>query len=716
MVQHLAEAAKKDPTGQFRQKEAELKRNKGVIEGSSVAIVAMMFALLPTSVSHAQEAEEMASIVVTARARAEKVQDIPDSVTVIGADVIRSAGIESIDDATIYTPNLSLVDAQDAGTVTLTIRGIGQVRNGEAPVAIVVDGVQLNSPDMIKQALFDVEQIEILKGPQGALYGRNAIGGAINITTKQPGNELEGRFGVEYSNGDDRQISGAVGGAIIPDKLRFRIAADYRKFDGVLHNVTLDRKVDFAEDLNLRGRLILLPSDRLTIDVRGTHARLDGGASWYIPVPDHDANNTSQPIVADVLGHSGRDFDEVSLKVDYEFEPFTLTSTTAWSKTDLDLDEDLDWTPAAVFGVYQERKLSTTTQEVRLTSPSSQALRWTAGGYFLDGTRKVDSIFLISPDFTASQLPLTDYFPLPIARTSEDMRAWAAYGQINYDALPGLELTAALRYDHDRRIQADRLGVNPRQRETFSAWQPKFSVNYKMSPDSSVYLTLAKGFRSGGFNAPTGAFPLVVKPEVTKGIELGSKNLFMGRRLTANLAGFYTRFENQQIFILKVSNQGLVNVAKSDIWGLELETSYRASRAFSAGASLGVIDAKIKDYDGSALYRDNHLPLTYGWSYTLWAQANLFVGETKLSARADYSGKGGNYWHVDNLDKQDQVHVVNARLSATMGRFEAAIYARNLFNEKYTEEFFSKAFSGAGSDIRYPSSPRRYGVSMTYSF
>lgn len=683
------------------------------IWGTSLVVTA---ALAPFSTLYAQEGDTENAIVVTARSRAEKVQDIPDSVSVIGSDVIRSAGIRSIDDATIYTPNLSLVDAQDAGTVALTIRGVGQVRNGEAPVAIVVDGVQLNSPDMIKQALYDVEQIEILKGPQGALYGRNAIGGAINITTKQPRDEIEGRASAEYANGDDRRLTGAVGGAIVPGKLRFRLAADYRKFDGLLSNATLSRKVDFAEDFNVRGRLIFMPTDRLTIDLRGTHAKLDGGASWYIPVPDHDANNTTLPIVADVLGSSSRKFDDAALKIDYEFDPFTFTSTTAWSNTRLHLDEDLDWTPAAVFGVHQDRLLSTTTQEFRLTSPSNQPLRWTAGAYFLDGRRKVNSIFLISPDFTASGLPLSSYFPLPIARTTEDMWSWAGYGQINYDILPGLELTAALRYDKDRRTQTDRLGVNPRQRKAFDAWQPKFSINYKLSPGSNLYATLAKGFRSGSFNAPTGAFPLIVKPEVTKGVEIGSKNSFLDGRLTANLAGFYTRFENQQIFILKVSSQGLVNVAKSDIWGLEMETAFKVSPAFSTGASLGLIDAKIKDYDGSALYRGNKLPLTYSWSYTLWAQANMDVGGTRITGRADYSGKGGNYWHVDNLDKQDPVHIVNVRLSAILGPVEAAVYAQNLFNEKYTEEFFSKAFSGAGNDIRYPSSPRRYGVGLTYSF
>jgi iron complex outermembrane receptor protein len=131
-------------------------------------------------------------IVVTARQRSESLQQVPDSITAFSAKTIQEAGIRSIDDVTALMPNISLVDSQDAGTVAINIRGIGQVRNGEAPVALVIDGVQMTSTDMIKQALVDLDQIEVLKGPQGALYGRNAIGGAINITTKRPTNELQG--------------------------------------------------------------------------------------------------------------------------------------------------------------------------------------------------------------------------------------------------------------------------------------------------------------------------------------------------------------------------------------------------------------------------------------------------------------------------------------------------------------------------------------------
>ncbi|WP_311270786.1 TonB-dependent receptor [Sphingobium sp. WCS2017Hpa-17] len=684
--------------------------------GKSLASALLGSACLFTGVAQAQDADGNA-IVVTARQRSESLQQVPDSVTAFSAKTIEEAGIRSIDDVTALMPNISLVDAQDAGTVAISIRGIGQVRNGEAPVALVIDGVQMTSTDMIKQALYDLEQIEVLKGPQGALYGRNAIGGAINITTKRPTNDLEGRVGFDYANGDDRRLSGSLSGAIVPDLLLFRIAADYRKFDGVFHNVTLNRKVDFVEDLNLRGRLILTPTDRLTIDVRGAYGDLDGGASWYIPLPDGQPNNSSIPIQNDFLGKSPRKTKDASLKIDYEFAPFTLTSVSAYNDTSIDLIEDLDWMPQSILGARQLRGYESFSQEIRLSSPSSQKLRWTAGAYLLDAKKSIDTTVLISPDPTASELPPSAYIPLPVAGADEDILTKAVYAQINYSATDALELTAALRYDNDKRTQTNRLLPGPKREASFDEWQPKLSVKYSFSPDSMVYATAARGFRSGGFNPPTGVFPAIYRPEVADTLEIGTKNSLADRKLTLNAAAFYMRYKDQQVFVLNVADQGIVNVAKTDIYGFELEAQARPTRNLQLGASLGFIDTKIKDYDGTALFRGNKVPLTYRWSYTLFGQYRVPIADDRaLIARIDYSGRSGNYWHIDNADRQDAVHLANARLTFDAKSWSIALYATNLFKERYTEEFFAKEFSAGATDIRYPGQPRRYGVAASFNF
>lgn len=666
--------------------------------------------------AHAQDGEGN-EIIVTARQRSESIQQVPDSVTAFSAAQIEEAGIRSIDDVTALMPNVSLVDSQDAGTVAISIRGIGQVRNGEAPVALVVDGVQMTSTDMIKQAMYDLDQIEVLKGPQGALYGRNAIGGAINITTKRPTNDFEARIGVEYANGDDRRLSGAISGPLVPDLLLFRVAADYRKFDGVLHNVTLDRKVDFVEDLNLRGRLILTPSERLTFDLKGTYGDTDGGASWYIPLPDGQPNNTAIPIQNDFLGTSPRKAKDASLKIDYELDPFTLTSVSAYNDTKIDLLEDLDWTPLSILGARQIRGYESFSQELRLTSPSSLDLRWTLGAYLLDAEKSVDTTLLLSPDPQSSGLAPSDYAPFPLAGADEKIRTLAAYGQVNYDVTDAFELTAALRYDHDDREQVNRLVPGPNRKSTFDEWQPKLSLKYEVTPDSMVYATAARGFRSGGFNPPTGVFAPIYRPEVADTLELGTKNSLASRTVTLNAAAFYMRYKDQQVFILNVADQGIVNVAKTDIYGFELETTARPSRNFEMGGSLGFIDSKVKDFDGTERFHGNKVPLTYRWSYAMFGQYKALISSSAdLIARVDLTGMSGNYWHIDNADRQDAVKLVNARLTLEAPRYSVAVYASNLFDERYTEEFFAKEFSAGANDIRYPGQPRRYGIALTFDF
>jgi iron complex outermembrane receptor protein len=655
-------------------------------------------------------------IVVTARQRSESLQQVPDSITAFSAKAIEEAGIDSIDDVTNLMPNISLVDSQDAGTVAISIRGIGQVRNGEAPIALVIDGVQMTSTDMIKQALFDIDQIEVLKGPQGALYGRNAIGGAINITTKRPTNDLQGRVTLDYANGDDRRINASLSGALVPDILLFRVAGDYRKFDGVFRNVTLDRKIDFLEDANLRGRLLFTPTERLTVDLRGAYGDLKAGASYYIPLPDGQPNNISVPIQADVLGTSPRKLKDGSLKIDYAFDPFTFSSITAYNNTKINLTEDLDWYPQSILGATQLRRYESFTQEFRVASASTQKLRWTAGAYLLDARRRVDTVVLISPDPAASQLPLLSYFPVPVARPTEDILTKAVYGQANYSVTDALELTAALRYDNDKRTQTNRLAPGPERKATFDEWQPKISVKYAFSRDNMVYATAARGFRSGGFNPPNAVFPAIYRPEVADTLEIGTKNSLLDRHLTLNASAFYMKYKDQQVFILNVADQGIVNVGKTDIYGFELDVQARPVQDVQLGGSLGFIDTKIKDFDGTQLFRGNRVPLTYRWSYNLFGQYRLPLGGNGLIARVDYSGKSGNYWHIDNADKQDAVKLVNARLTFAARNYSLALYATNLLKERYNEEFFAQEFSAGLSDIAYPGAPRRYGVSATLNF
>jgi iron complex outermembrane receptor protein len=650
-------------------------------------------------------------IVVTSRKREESLQDVPDAITTFSATAIEDAGITSVQDFVGLVPNLTLISSQNQGTVAINIRGIGQVRNGESPVAFVIDGVQISSPNQITQELYDIERIEVLKGPQGSLYGRNAIGGAINIVTKQPTNDFEHFVRLRAANGFEWKAQAGSSGPIIKDKLMYRVAASYSDFDGVIPNVTVGKDVDFSEDLNLRGHLLLYATDRLTFDLRMSYSDFDGGSSWYIPLADDMANDTTAPVQGNILGTGARELQEYALKIDYDADFATITSITAYSSTEETFFEELDWLAAPILAAEQTLDVEAWSEELRITSPSENRLRWMIGGYYLSTDRTIDTT--VSLDLATSLLPVAN----PI--DEGDNETVAGFGQASFDITPDLELTAGLRYDRDDRKQYS-VGLDLLSEEVFSSWQPKVSLAYSWTDDIMTYATVAKGFRSGGFNQGSLAFPPLYRAETNWNYELGFKTQWADNRLELNGAFYWSDFDNQHVFLLDANTaaQGLVNINKTRIKGVELELRAQPLPSFFLSGGLGLQDATIRDFDGTGLYDGNQSPLVNEWSYNLSAQYNHDInGDLMLIARVDYTAKGDLAWHVDNQDRQKGHHLVDARLTLeNSGGWQVTAFAKNLFNEKYTEEFFAREFVGTVTDIRWPNTPRRYGVETTFRF
>lgn len=439
-------------------------------------------------------------IVVTARKREESLNDVPLSVSAVGSTTIERAGITSLDRLNAIVPSFSQVPAQDPGTNIITIRGITQVRFGEPPVALVVDEVQSSSPDQGTQELTDIERIEVIKGPQGSTYGRNAIGGAINIVTKLPTNNFENELSAEIGQGLFYRLFGSSSGPIVDDVLLYRVSATYKNNEGRIRNPTLGRKVDDYDSVSLRGRLIFKPSDVLTLDLRGSHENLDGGSAYYYPIFPGQDLNAVQPVVANRGGEGLRRLRDVSLKVDYDLGGVTLTSISAFAFAKAaTLGQDLDFLPfplAPGFGglvLDQTRRVKSWSEEIRLTSPSDQPFRWLVGAYYLKSHRDVTSSAFLD---LAGQGP---YQAVQLSFLPERSRnnAYALFGTLDYDFSQALKLSLGLRQDWDDRKQTNPAN-NSRIAKVFKSLQPKASLSYFFEPDKMVYLSAARGFRSGG--------------------------------------------------------------------------------------------------------------------------------------------------------------------------------------------------------------------------
>ncbi|HEU4689053.1 MAG TPA: TonB-dependent receptor [Vicinamibacterales bacterium] len=527
-----------------------------------------------TPIDFALGVELQEQIVVTALRRAERLQDVPATVDAFDAGMIEQAGITSMRDYVGMAPQISMVETQNIGFAFVNVRGLSQVRNSEPTVAVVVDGVLQTTGLGFSEELFDVEQVEVLKGPQGALYGRNASGGAINIMTRQPTNALEGFARASFGNGQNMGFVGTVSGAIVPNVLLGRAAVSIKDADGWRENITLHQKADPYADRSVRGRLLWRPSPSVNADFRfsyanteafqsqfvsnapnfvepppvgglpGTAANFDGrhnGDAQVVPgVPSSiaalvgDPNNTSVGIQGNIPGVDDRDVTTIAGKVDFRTRLGTVTSVTSYDKLDLvgtletfpyfpflqssadpaaGTRDDALVLPPALFGPLatvnattgQNRFHDAWSQEVRLTSPDNQRLRWILGGYFVktdldvmisvnrdlgggDVVQETDPniggvnptapwnerfVAAVAPVFTANPgaIPpscLTGPLPPPVCAANlanpnqnpaalaynfdrNDNHAYAGFGQGNFDLNEQVEVSLALRYDRDSR-------------------------------------------------------------------------------------------------------------------------------------------------------------------------------------------------------------------------------------------------------------------------
>lgn len=697
-----------------------LKKNRREI--AAAAAMGLGFVVTPAT-TQADNAETIEEVVVSARYRSENLTDVPDSITAFTLADIERYRIESVNRVASLTPNLRFSDDQEVGVSTLIIRGVRQNRGtGQPPVSFRIDGVSATNNLMTTQDLFDIESVEVLRGPQGALYGRNAIGGAILVSTRQPTSDPEFGLRLSSAEGDDYIVAATASGPIAGNGVLYRASLRYQDRDGQLENAYLDNaKVDFKESFSFRGRLLFEPSDRLSIAVAGQHADQEGGSGYFmpgsegvLPLPPPDDpiffGNPTYEIQSNSIGDSFVRFDELSAKIDYEFDWGTLTSITSYSDVESENDQDLDQTLFDAINIEVDDDSQTFAQELRLVSTAASSLRWVAGGYFFsqDRSRSLATTFL--------------GFPVPAAAQDLKLENYAAFGNLSYDLSEDLELTLAFRYDHE--TPEDRTQARS---ETFDEWQPKISLAYDFSNDVLGYITIGKGFRAGGFNnlAPGSNFEPGFAAESLISYETGLKGTLVDGRLRGGLAFFYIDYTDQQFFLFdQTGTQANINVPKSEILGGEVEVSAMLAESLSLNLAVGFTDSEIKEYDdipgvivpASAIV-GSEVPGAPVWSANLGlTHAWVVTDSLNLVSVFDYEHRGKTYWTLDNLDQQAAYDLVNVSLALEAERWQARLFANNLFDEEYIEWFFGARFIGLPADIAWPSRPRQIGLELTFQY
>ena len=741
----------------------ELTRTRGKLEvitkmpirTSAVALSclgAMLFVDL--RVAYAQDDVEDEIIVTTARRRAEASLDVPISITAFDEDDIQSAGIERPQDFVSLTPNVTLVETQNQGTSFLTIRGISQARNSEPSAAILVDGVLLTNPAQLTQELFDVQSIEVLKGPQGAVYGRNAIGGAILITTKEPGDMHDRRFRLGYDDGPGTKAQFMSGGPLgDSDTLKYQASLSYYDTDGWIDNPYLGEEADPFKDTSVRLRMIGDPSDRLRWDARVFYSEVETQALYFNIVGD--ANDTSLPVRVNNQGINDRELSQVSFKVDYDLDSATFTSITSFDSIEEILTGDnFDFLPITESFVYnlgfgidiaqsQFLDVDTVSQEFRLASSADDRLRWIGGVYMTTTDRFISTGNVVDNGLGAPPVYETprgnfpfDFGSYPNPQTtflsdSQDNFAWAVFGEIATDLGERTELSVALRYDEDTRenttqtpaaFLADLPSASNGEvrKETWDELQPRVTLRYQPSDMVTLYGSYGRGFRSGGFNqSGVGDDPQaqaigvtdMFDAEVADTLEFGLKSQ-LSDNVDLNFSVYDTEAEGTYyfVFLFASSTQNLGSLGAVDYQGYELDVSARLGEAFDLSLGYGATDSEIKE---SAVPSDvgNEAPLVTKDTVNVGIQYRRPFGNSgrSLFARADYRRIGDTYWDPSNSTVREPVNLLDLRLGIEGESWSVVGWQRNVNDVDYNTEFSPGGFV-------FKAKPQRWGIDFTKDF
>jgi iron complex outermembrane receptor protein len=746
-------------------------------------IMAVMGAVIVAEPVLAADSDELQEIVVTARKREESLQNVPVTEDAFTEQTIRSAGIESPRDFVAMVPNMTLVEVQNVGNSFITIRGISQARNSEPSTAVLVDGVLEPNPYEFDQELFDITQIEVLKGPQGALYGRDAIGGAIIIQTADLADHFEGDAKLGVGNGVSEKAQVAVSGPIdAAGTLRYRASLNFYNTDGYLENTNLDRKADPYRDYSGRLRLVWKPSDQWSADLRAYRDRVDTTAYYYV-IPRNvesdpfssfppsasnpvggtlpNANNVTSPIQDQNLGTDYRDITDIALKLDYHIEAGTFTSVSDYNFTkEIDTGDAYDFRPikdsiaynyffagipaadGGPAGESQSQFISeqTESQEVRFTSDKMNGFSWIAGAYFIHTQRFISTGNLYDRGDgvpAVYETPLIDPANKFATNTnatfladSQNNNAWAVFGDATYEFNKQWELDAAIRYDQDRRQNTtdtpqqflpDPTAHTGEVRDaTFDAAQPKATLRYKPTDELTFYGGWSRGFRSGGFNQ-TGVGAVAAKDgqlgvhdlfqaEIADTWEVGAKSQWLDRRLSANLALYYTTDRNGYFFFYDAtsSTQNLGNL-NALYKGGELELNARATSWLDLYANFGYNDGSITAMQDPKVI-GNKPPLLTQDTINAGLQVHEPIGDGLNGVlRLDYQMLGRTWWDPYDVTSRDPVSLIDLRAGVEAERWSVTAWSKNLTNKLYNAEF-----STGGFLWRAP--PRRYGIDFTFKF
>ena len=734
---------------------------------------------LPASVVRAQEStaepqaesQGLEEILVTARKRDENMQDVPASVSALSAGELERRFDSDIRDFAGASPNIVIDDTQQGpgGVAAIYIRGIGvgDVEKSVDPaVGVVFDDVYIGQSSGSLLKAIDIDRVEVLRGPQGTLFGRNATGGVINLARSRPTYDLTGKARATYGRFDTFKVEG-VASTGLTDNVAIKVSGAYEKSDGYIFNRFYNQPGQRSEFYAVSGALLFEPTDNLDIQVSYDHQKTKQDPPQLLavnrptdlfctayaqcsPSPGVPTSGDRYVSVSDGRLEKNATFklDMAVAKATYDVgSDMQLDYILGWLKTDETITQDFDTSPFTLYHTDRPARWRQTTNELRLTKGGSGPVTFVLGAYLWDS------------QYTINLKNYIGFAGPPLLTSAQDVtqtnKSWAIYGEGDYDLTEKLTLTVGSRYTKDKKssivndlpvkiygslVEANPVATLPGNivmanpvKASWKKFTPRVSLRYEFSDDAMVYALWSRGYRGGGFNgrpATLGAATIPYDPETLDNYEVGFKAEFADSRVRLNGSAFVMKYSDMQQD-LDVPAPGTstgrenrtINASSAEFKGFELDLTAKLFDGFTLNGNLGYLDAKYKDFLGDIYSTGTPVDASFlkirrapKWTGSLGGTYEADIGnDASAWISGDVRYIGGHeitFLNNPNLRNGGQF-LVDASINARFNQTTVSLFGKNLVNEKG----WTIGYDVQGVWSYAAPRPRRtWGVAVTQSF
>ena len=716
-------------------------------------------------------------IIVTARKRVERMQDVSASISALSGTELARRFDSDVRDFANSSPNIVIDDTQQGpgGVAAVYIRGVGVAdveKSVDPAVGVVIDDVYIGQSSGSLLKAIDIDRVEVLRGPQGTTFGRNATGGVINLTRSRPTYDLTGKARLTYGRFDTLKAEGVVSTGL-SQNVALKVSGAYERSDGYFYNRFHDQPGQRSEFYAIGAALLFEPTDNLDITISYDHQKTNQDPPQLLavnkstdlfcrafaqcsPSPGVPTSGDRYVSVGDGRLQKNADFklDMASAKASYDLsDDYQIDYILGWLKTDEHITQDFDAAPLLLYHTDRPARWRQTTNELRLSKGGTGPLTFVLGGYLWDSK------------YTINLKNYIGFVPgVPLLTSAQDVnqtnKSYAAYAEADYKFTDQLKLTLGARYTHDRKtslvndkailLYGSLVEANPfftiqpslaggqivmtsPVKKSWSKFTPKVSLSYNFTSDVMTYALWSRGYRGGGFNgrpATIRSATIPYDPETLDNYEIGFKSEFAGGRVRLNAAAFLMKYKDMQQD-LDVPAPGTstgrenrtINASSAEFKGFEIDVAAKLSQNFRMNANLGYLDAKYKDFFGDIFSTGTAVDATFlklrrapKWTWDLGATYETEIGDNgKLWVTGEVHSIGAHeitFLNNPNLANPVQ-YLVDASLNYQFNKTTVSVFGKNLANEKgWSIGYDIQGIWSYGA----PRPRRTWGVAVTQTF